>query len=124
MKRVENFRDFQLYLRSMYLTRESYEVIHVCKEDLTDKEVALIRKMAITIPIKIASAVGQVNMKLRFKNLNNAKSIVIQLRATLLEFNKKKKVDDHSFTRIDGYLEDILKLLHGYFWWISNEKAK
>ncbi|MQR93689.1 four helix bundle protein [Fictibacillus phosphorivorans] len=124
MERVENFRDFQLYLRSMDLTRESYEVIHVCKEELTDKEVALIRKMAVTIPIKIASAIGQVNMKVRFKMLNNAKVILIQLRATMMEFNKKKKVDDHSLTRVNGYLEEILKLLYGYFGWISNEKAK
>lgn len=119
MTKVESFRTFNLYSRSINLTMAINQAINLCKEDLIDKEVRIVRKKAVIIPIKIAAAIAQVNVKVRFRKLNEAKSTIIQLRAIMLEMKKRKKIDDQLWQEVDDYSIEVLKLLHGYFGWMK-----
>ncbi|MDF1510662.1 four helix bundle protein [Robertmurraya sp. DFI.2.37] len=123
MTKVENFRTFNLYSRSINLTMAINQATNLCKEDLIDKEVRIIRKKAVIISIKIAAAIAQVNVKVRFRKLNEAKSTIIQLRAIMLEMKKRKKIDEQLWQKVDDHSVEVLKLLHGYFGWMKRKRS-
>lgn len=124
MTKVDNFRSYNLYKRSIDLTSISYNIIHSCKNNLTEAEVALIRKKVVTLSIKIASAIAQVKMAIRFKKLNEAKFALIQLQSAMRVLKRKNKIDEYLWHEIENCSTEIMKLLHGYFGWISKSKCK
>ncbi|GAE37657.1 four helix bundle protein [Halalkalibacter akibai] len=124
MTKVENFRSFNLYNRSTDLTMTVRQATNIYKANLTEQEISILNKNAVIIPKKIAAAISQVNMKERFKKLNEAKSTLIQLEMIMLELKKRKKIDEQSWREVDDYLMEVMKLLNGYFSWISRRKPK
>ena len=124
MAMVENFRTFDVYNRSIDLSMAIKQATSSCKENLTEHEVGVINKNAVTIPNKIAAAISQVNMKVRFKKLNEAKSTLIQLQTIMLELKKRKKIDEQMWQEVDDNSTEVMKLLNGYFKWISRRKSK
>mgnify|MGYP001420374334 CR=1 FL=1 len=124
MVKVENFRTFDVYNRSIDLSMAIKQATNSCRGNLTEHEVSVIYKNAITIPNKIAAALAQVNMKVRFKKLNEAKSTLIQLQTIMLEMKKGKKIDDQIWQEVNDYSTEVMKLLNGYFKWISKIKPK
>src|SRR5690606_6711087 len=124
MAKVENFRTFDVYNRSIDLSMAVKQIINGCKADLTEYEVGVLYKNAVIIPNKIAAAIGQVNMKVRFKKLNEAKSTVIQLQTIMLDLKRRKKIDEQLWQEVDEYSIQVMKLLNGYFGWISKSKEK
>lgn len=122
MVKVENFRNLDVYNRSIDLLMAVKRVINGCKVDLTEYEVGVLYKNAVIIPNKIAAAIGQVNMKVRFKKLNKAKSTVIQLQTIMLDLKKRKKIDEQLWQKVDEYSIEVMKLLNGYFKWMGKRK--
>lgn len=124
MAKVENFRTFDVYNRSIDLSLAVKQATNNCMTNLTEHEVGVINKNAITIPNRIAAAVAQVNMKVRFKKLNEAKSTLIQLQTIMLELKRSKKIDEQSWKKVEELSTEVMKLLNGYFGWISSRKQK
>lgn len=122
MIKVQNFRKFDVYNRSIDLSMTVKQVINNCKANLTEREVGVLSKNAVTIPNKVAAAIGQVNMKVRFKKLNEAKSTVIQLQTIMLDLKKRKKIDEQLWQKVDEYSIEVMKLLNGYFKWMGKRK--
>lgn len=122
MVKVQNFRKFDVYNRSIDLSMAVKQVINNCKANLTEREVGVLSKNAVTIPNKVAAAIGQVNMKVRFKKLNKAKSTVIQLQTIMLDLKKRKKIDEQLWQKVDEYSIEVMKLLNGYFKWMGERK--
>lgn len=124
MAKVENFRTFDVYNRSIDLLMAIKQATKSCKADLTEQEIGVLNKNVVTIPIKVAAAIAQVNMKVRFKKLNEAKSTLIQLQTIMLELKKRKKIDEQSWGKVEELSIEVMKLLNGYFGWISGRKQK
>ena|SRR5699024_4439339 len=122
MTKVDNFRAFNLYKRSIDLTKTTYDATNSNQNNFTDAEALLIRKKALTISNKIASAIVQVNMTIRFKKLNEAKVALIQLQSVMMDLKKKNKIANHSWQDIENCSTEIMKLLHGYFGWLKDHK--
>lgn len=122
MVKVENFRNLDVYNRSIDLLMAVKRVINGCKVDLTEYEVGVLYKNAVIIPNKIAAAIGQVNMKVRFKKLNEAKSTVIKLQTIMFDLKKRKKIDEQLWQKVDEYSIEVMKLLNGYFKWMGKRK--
>lgn len=122
MVKVQNFRKFDVYNRSIDLSMAVKQVINNCKANLTEREVGVLSKNAVTIPNKVAAAIGQVNMRVRFKKLNEAKSTVIQLQTIILDLKKRKKIDEQLWQKVDEYSIEVMKLLNGYFKWMGERK--
>lgn len=123
MVRIENFRTLDLYKRSIDLTMVISKAISNCEGNLSEKEMQIIRKKAVLIPNKIAAAISQVNMKVRFKKLNEAKSTVIQLKTFILELKKREQIDEQIWQEVDDCSIEVMKLLNGYFIWLSSNKS-
>ena len=121
MVKVENFRTFDVYNRSVDLSMAIKQATNGCKANLTEYEIGVINRNAIVIPNKIAAAIAQVNMKIRFKKLNEAKSTVIHLQTIMLELKKRKKIEEQSWKKVNDYSIEVMKLLNGYFRWISEQ---
>lgn len=122
MLKVENFRNLFLYKRSLVLTNEVFKWIKSNDDFLYESEE--IRKIAVTIPKKIASAIAQVNMKIRFKRLNDAKMKLRKLFEKLIEIKNSFKVDYQSWQQIVDRSIEVMKLLNAYFKWISNKRQR
>lgn len=123
MIKVEDFRAFDLYDRSVDLTIAISQAIKVCQGNLLEKEIEVIRKKAVIVPSKIAAAISQVNFKVRFKKLNEAKGILIQLKSIMFELTKRKKIDESSWQTVNSCSIDVMKLINGYFRWLGNGNA-
>ena len=124
MAKVENFRTFAVYNRSIDLSMSVKQAINDRKADLTEYEIGVLNKNAVIIPNKIAAAIAQVNMKVRFKKLNEAKSTVIQIQTIILELKKRKKIDEQLWKEVDSYLMEVMKLMNGYFKWLKNDRKQ
>jgi hypothetical protein len=124
MAKVENFRTLDVYNRSINLSLTIKHATKSCKADLSEQEIGVLNKNVVTIPIKVAAAIAQVNMKERFKKLNEAKSTLIQLQTIMLELKKRKKIDEQSWMKVEELSIEVMKLLNGYFRWISGRKQK
>jgi hypothetical protein len=124
MAKVENFRSFAVYNRAIDLSIVIKQATKSCKANLTEREIVVLNKNVVTIPIRIAAAITQVNIKVRFKKLNEAKSILIQLQTIMLELKKRKKIDEQSWGKVEELSIEVMKLLNGYFRWISGRKQR
>jgi len=122
MVKIDHFRGFILYERSLDLTKLIYEISYKFEEDLTDGEVRLIRKHAGSIPNQIASAITQINMKVRFKKLNEAVATLMQLKVVVQNLKTRKKINYQSWQIFEKYRIEVIKLLNGYFGWIGSKK--
>ncbi|MEQ2529417.1 hypothetical protein WMO40_22355 [Bacillaceae bacterium CLA-AA-H227] len=120
MVRVNSFRNFTLYQRSLDLTRVVYEVSHIYKESLSNGNIGLIRKYAGHIPNQIASALIQVNMNVRFRKLNEAVATLKKLRVLMNNLEMRKEIDYKSWCLFEQYRIEVIKLLNGYFGWLGS----
>lgn len=122
MYKVENFRLFNLYNRSLDLTKVIYDVTHKADGFLTDSEVKIIREKVVIITRKIASGISQVNLSYRFKLLNEAKATLNQLKFIMDSNKTRKKIDLDSLQIFEKYRIEIISLLKGYLGWNSSKK--
>lgn len=122
MKRVENFHDFNLYQRSLDLVKDIYNATQ--NGNLLKAEANLIRKKSVAISSLIASAIAQANMKVRFKRLNEAKGILIQIRLFMLELKIKNKIDSSTWGKIEKRTIEVMKLLNAFFGYMKKSKYR
>lgn len=124
MTKIEDFRAFTLYKRSLQLLMTISKAIQTCEDNLPYKDAKLIQKRAICLPIRIASAIAQVNMNVRFRKLNEAVAIMTQLKIILERLNRRKIIDDQLWQEIENISLELIKLFNGYFGWMGRRKEK
>lgn len=119
---VENFRKLRLYDKSLDLCFATYQFVQENQKKIDNVEAQKIRKLAITIPAWIAIAVGQTNMKVRFKLLNKAKDSLLELQKLVTELHEKLPIHYESGFILVCCQDELVKLLHAYFGWLSKNK--
>lgn len=72
--KVCDFRKNALYQRSLDLAHEVYRTVEEDGENIGEIEAMQLRKQAVRITKKITHAIVQQNIKMKFKDLNEAKN--------------------------------------------------
>lgn len=122
MIRVENIRYFILYQRSLNLVSETYRFCEQWQDILTKKEIEELRYLVVTIPMKIASSVSQQNMKVTFKELNEAKQLLRKLQWKVSGVIEQYDIGQWGHSLIADYHMQVLKLINAYFRKLSNRR--
>jgi four helix bundle protein len=116
---VEDFRKWQIYessldlMISIYALTDRYQLNPDVKQD---KE---LYQLALKIPRLIASGIGQSNIKIRIKKLNEAKQSHEELLDLLNIYGGYSKIDYKYLDDIEHFRVKGLKLLNGYFGWLK-----
>lgn len=121
MTKIENFRAFTLYERSLQLSMAIRKAIQTCDDSLPYKDAKLIEKRAMCLPTRIASGIAQVNMKVRFKKMNEAVVIMTQLKIMMERLKRRKMIDHQLWQEIENISLELIKLFNGYFGWMGRQ---
>ncbi|MFH5781521.1 hypothetical protein [Heyndrickxia oleronia] len=122
--RVPDFRKSALYQRSLDLFHEVYRTIEENGESIGTIETMLLRKRAVRITKKIMHSLVQQNIKMKFKNLNEAKLELEMLLKQVYKLCNGKKIDEFNGFNIDFYADHVLKLINYNFGKYKEEKEK
>jgi hypothetical protein len=87
--------------------------------ELTSEEKLKIRKMVARIPVAIAAGIGQTNMKIRFKRLNTAKGLLVELEMLITELLRESRIKYENGIELSYYHGHVIRLMNSYFGWIS-----
>lgn len=117
MEDIGNPRNMNLYKRSLLYTKLVLEWTVDKREEIGEKEFIQIRKMAVGIPKNISKAVVDINIKEKFKKLNQAKDSFLKLTDKLQELGM-----NGSEIGLDGLSLELLKLFNGYFGYLAKKK--
>jgi len=116
---IETFRNMSIYDKALDLCFASYQFIEKHQNQIAMEDAFKIRRMVTRIPVKIATAIGQNNMKLRFKRLNEAKIELQNFEQMLDKIHKKvEKIYEYGF-EVDYYSGELMRLMNGYFGWLK-----
>ncbi|WP_430789098.1 four helix bundle protein [Virgibacillus flavescens] len=117
--RVENFRKYTLYDRSLDLMIAIYRLIDNYALDPDDRQAKELYRCAIKIPKLIASGIGQTNMNVRIKRLNMAKEKLEYLQGAIRFYEKQRHIDNQYLDEIEDNRIQVIKLMNGYFGWLK-----
>lgn len=120
--RVENFRKYNLYDRSLDLMIAIYRLIDNYALDPDDRQAKELYRCAIKIPKLFASGIGQTNMNVRVKRFNKAKDKLDDLRVAIIFYKEQSHIDRRCLDEIEENRVQLLKLMNGYFGWLSKTK--
>lgn len=112
---VEDFHRFHLYNRSIDLMQSIYWLVDSEGFEINDEQVEKAYQLAIDTPLQIASAIGQLNLKVRIKRLNEAKGNLNNLRTLLNQFQVLSHEQKDDLNNIEECRIQVLKLLNYYF---------
>jgi len=112
---VPDFRQSALYQRSLDLSHEVYRTIEEDGENIGEVEALQLRKQAVRITKKITHAIVQQNIKIKFKNLNEAKVVLELLLKQVYKLCERKRIDEFNGFNIDFYADQVIKLTNHYF---------
>ena len=121
---VPDFRKSALYQRSLDLFHEVYRTTEENRESIGKIETMLLRKRAVRITKKIMHSLVQQNIKMKFKNLNEAKLELEMLLKQVYKLCNGKKIDEFNGFNIDFYADHVLKLINYNFGKYKEEKEK
>lgn len=121
---VEEFKKSALYLRSLDLHFEVNQFLKMKGDILDMNERRKLQKYATTAPRKIAHGMGQTNMKIRFKKLNEAKNSLLQLQLLLEGAIKRQGSKLAEYKKVEDYSIQVLKLFNYYFGQLKRKKQK
>jgi hypothetical protein len=124
MIKVKNFRAFSLYQKSLELLVDVNKAGKIQKGKLSELEYRLLQNKAMCITSNISSAISQVNMKVQFKKLNQAKATLLQLRSLTEELLRRNKLDKTLGQQIIFQSIEVMKLLNGFFGWQKKQKEQ
>jgi len=124
MVKIDDFRNFNLYKRSIDLTKITYSAVNTSNNKLSLSEAVLIRKRAVTVARKIASGISQANILILFKQLNEAKREIYQLKKVVDELTNRGKLQTKSLMNFESCLLEIIKLLNAYFNFVATKATK
>ncbi|MFB5088368.1 hypothetical protein PGC35_14375 [Psychrobacillus sp. PGGUH221] len=116
---IETFRNMNLYDKALDLCFSSYLFIEKHQSQITMEDAFKIRRMVTRIPVKIATAIGQNNMKLRFKRLNEAKIELQNFEQMLDKIHEKVDLIYEYGFEVDYYSGELMRLMNGYFGWLK-----
>lgn len=117
MEEIGNPRNMNLYKRSLLYSKLVLDWTMDNREEIGEKEFMRIRKMAVGIPKNIAKAIVDINIKDKYKKLNQAKDTFLKLTDKLQELGM-----DGSENGLDGLSLELLKLFNGYFGYLAQKK--
>lgn len=112
---VPDFRKNALYQRSLDLAHEVYRTVEEDGENIEETEAIQLRKRAVRITKKITHAIVQQNIKIKFKNLNEAKAELELLLKQVYNLCERKWIDEFNGFNIDFYADQVMKLLNFHF---------
>lgn len=112
---VPDFRKSALYQRSLDLSHEIYRTIDEDCEKIGETEAMHLRKRAVRITKKITHSLVQQNIKMKYKNLNEAKLELKLLLKQVYKLCDSKKIDEFNGFNIDYYADQVIKLTNHYF---------
>ncbi|MEH7076218.1 hypothetical protein [Neobacillus drentensis] len=115
MEKPEDFKKLALYSRSLDLHIAVNNFLRVYGATLNDTDQLNIRRLTTTVSRKIALAMGQTNIKICFKKLNEAKKSLLQLQSMLKEAVSRQERGNAEFLKIENYSIQVLKLFNYYF---------
>lgn len=124
MVHVEDFRKLSLYQKSLDLCYAVYRFIENNAVVLKSEEELKIRKMAVRIPAAIAAGIGQTNMKIRFKSLNKAKGLLMELEVLMSKLVQVTEIKQAEYRKLQNYYGQLIRLMNGYFSWMSKKESK
>lgn len=116
---VESFRKLDLYEKSHDLCFAVYRFVEEQAVQLNGEELLKVRRLATYVPAKIAKAIGQTNMKFRFKYLNEAKDALQTMKQVITQLLKKPGIKHEDVHEMDFYHDQVIKLMNAYFGWMS-----
>lgn len=112
---VPNFRKSALYQRSLDLIYEVYRTVDEDCDKIGEVEAMLLRKRAVRITKKVTHALVEQNIKMKFKNLNEAKEELELLLNQVYKLCDKKRIDEFNGFNIDYYADQVIKLVNNHF---------
>jgi four helix bundle protein len=124
MVHVEDFRKLSLYQKSLDLCYAVYRFIDKNAEELSDQEKLKIRKIAVRISAVIAGGIGQTNMKIRFKSLNKAKGLLMELEVLMSKLVRVTEIKQTEYRGLQDYYDQLIRLMNAYFSWMSKKRIK
>lgn len=119
---VPDFRKSALYQRSLDLFHEVYRTTEENGESIGEIETMLLRKQVLRITKKITHSLVQQNIKIKFKNLNEAKMELELLLKQVYKFCDKKRIEEFNGFNIDFYADQVMKLLNFHFGEYKNKE--
>ncbi|MEL4026675.1 four helix bundle protein [Lysinibacillus endophyticus] len=120
--KMRDFRKNALYQRSLDLAHEVYRTVEEDGENIGEIEALQLRKQAVRITKKITHAIVQQNIKMKFKNLNEAKMELELLLKQVYKFCDKKRIEEFNGFNIDFYADQVMKLLNFHFGEYKNKE--
>lgn len=124
MAKLENYRALTLYKRSLDLVLAVYQFVENHKDYLNKQEAHELRKTAISITMNIAFGIGQVNMKICFKQLNVAKDDLLPMIVSRTQnLIGKYQLNSWEGEMIDDYSTQVTKLIKAHLAWLSKNKS-
>ncbi len=116
---VEDFRKLQIYDKAVKLCFTTYYYIEENQLDWSDA--LKLKKVATRIPVKIAKASAQTNMKLQFKLLNEAKDKILELNQLSVQINQNSLIKRTTECNIELHTNELIKMLNALFGRLSNQ---
>lgn len=124
MTKVKDFRAFCVYQKSLELSVEVNKAGKTHKGKMSQSEYIMLQNKAFCITSNIASAISQMNMKVQFKKLNQAKATLHQLMSITEDLIRRNKLDETLGHQIICKSIEVMKLLNGYFGWQKKVKEQ
>ncbi|MBT2694622.1 four helix bundle protein [Bacillus sp. ISL-55] len=112
---VEDFHRFHLYNRSIDLMQSIYWLVDSVGFEINDEQVEKAYRLAIDTPLRIASGIGQLNMKIRNKKFSEVNQNLKSLKVMLDQFQVLSHEHKDDLNNIEVCRVQVLKLLNYYF---------
>jgi four helix bundle protein len=114
--RVEDFRQSHLYNRSIDLMQSIYWLVDSIYISINIEEANKAYRIAINVPLLIASGIGQLNTNVRNKKFNQAKNNYLKkLDMLLSHFQNLSNGQSEYLISVEENSIQVLKLLNSYF---------
>lgn len=121
--KVCDFRKNALYQRSLDLAHEVYRTVEEDGENIGEIEALQLRKQAVRITKKITHAIVQQNIKMKFKNLNEAKNKLEKLLEEIYRFCDDGKISDWNGHIVESFGYQVMKLIKYNFGKYKNSEG-
>ncbi len=114
---VDTFRKLNLYKQALRFTHLVLLWTEKHQDEIDISECLEVRKLAMEIPIYVAKAAVEINVKNKYKKLNRSKQALQILLPLLREYGV-----DKSEKRMIVLSLDLLRLFNGYFGMLHRKK--
>jgi four helix bundle protein len=123
MVAVVDFRRSHMYQRSIDLMQILYWFMDSDQLKMDLRDVNYAYESGVKIPHIIASAIGQINLDIRFKMLNEAKTSLKELNKLLSEIQGLSCYQQEERVKVTDCITQILKMLSSHFAYLKSSNT-